>query len=96
MERFDVEAGVREINAHLRARGFTERDADGADFQAGEDRGLRFKTGTVYGEVTVTVWFNDRQGKEPIRILGEHQMPLAKAQIDRLIRAHQNMEDHDA
>lgn len=83
--RFDVEAGVKEINKFLVDQGYTPRDADGADFQRGSDRTLRFKTGTVHGEVTITVWVNDRQQKQPIRILGDHQIIEAKTTLIMLI-----------
>jgi hypothetical protein len=88
VERFDTETGVKEINEYLMEKGFMPRDADGADFQRKDDRVLRFKTGTVYGEVTVTLWVNDRQVKTPIRILGPHQMADAKHTIDQMISLH--------
>lgn len=82
--RIDVEAGVRSINQHIREHGFRANGADGNDFQYGTDPGLRFKTGTVYGEVTVTVWNHQRQ-IEAIRILSEAQIVEAKHEIDGLI-----------
>jgi hypothetical protein len=88
VDRFDVETGVKEINEYLIEKGYVPRDADGADFQREDDRILRFKTGTVFGEVTVTIWVNDRQAKHPIRILGHHQMEDAKHRIDQIIALH--------
>lgn len=57
----DVARGVEIIRNNLRDLGFTERDADGTDFQHGTDNHLRFKTGTSYGEVTTLVILDNQQ-----------------------------------
>jgi hypothetical protein len=77
---------VREkIVKNLTEHGFRPHGADPSDFQFGTDPGLRFKVGTVYGEVTVTIWKYARQVKKPIRILNDEQAIEANHQIDALI-----------
>lgn len=72
------------INKHIMEKDFRPRDADGSDFQYGTDPGLRFKTGTVRGEVTVSVWRYERRIQDPIRIFTDKQAVEAKHEIDRL------------
>lgn len=84
---FDVAAGVAAINKHLKEHDFRATGADGNDFQYGTDPGLRFKTGTSYGEVAVTVWKHQRQ-VQAIRAMNEEQIVEAKHEIDALIHAY--------
>ena len=80
---------VRErIVKNLADHGFVPRDADDADFQFGTDMSLRFKVGTVRGEVAITVWVNDRQRKDVIRVLTEAQVVEANHTIDGIINQH--------
>lgn len=87
----DEADAVAKINEHLRGHEFHPRDADGNDFQYGEDSGLRFKTGTVYGEVSVQVV---KQGHtaEVIRVLRSERVDDAKHQIDNIIARHIGIE----
>jgi hypothetical protein len=80
----DVELGARRIVNNLREHDFRNRDADPTDFQFGMDPGLRFKVGTVRGEVTITVWKWAKQ-VEVIRVLSDAQVVEAKHRIDALI-----------
>lgn len=82
--RIDCEAAVKAIHANLKEHDFRPRDADISDFQFGTDPGLRFKVGTVYGEVTITVWSYGRQ-TEVIRVLSDAQVNEAKYRLDALI-----------
>lgn len=83
MSKINVEQAVKAINNHLKEHDFRCPGAD-SDFRFGTDPGLRFKTGTVYGEVTVTIW---RYGKQidVIRILNDAQVVEAKHEIDAFI-----------
>lgn len=67
----DVAKVRNQVVTYLRSEGFKPRDADGTDF-ADEDGIFRFKVGTVYGEVTVTVWQGARC-VDTIRVLNEEQ-----------------------
>lgn len=52
----------RRIVSELAEWGWIPRDADGTDFAHPDNRnGLRFKIGTSYGEVAVTVWMGSQQ-----------------------------------
>lgn len=82
--KIDVVAGVQAIRQHLRDHNFHVRDADPSDYQFGTDPGLRFKLGTVYGEVTITVWRFAKQ-IAVIRALNEAQIIEAKYEIDEHI-----------
>lgn len=83
----DEAAAVAKINKYLEGHEFHPRDADGNDFQYGHDKSLRFKTGTVYGEVAVQVVKDDRT-VEVIRILRDERVVEAQEQIDRIIQQH--------
>lgn len=87
-DTLDVTQVVAWMNENLVSLHFKPRDADGSDFQYGDDRTLRFKTGTSRGEVAIQVWKND-QCTEVIRILNVDQMVEAKHQIDKIISDHQ-------
>jgi len=87
MSRFE-ESTVKEINDYLATHGFEPRDADGNDFQYGVDTDLRFKTGTVYGEVAIQVVIHGKT-QEVIRILSDAQVTEVKHQIDGIIHRHQ-------
>lgn len=87
----DVEKVAKELVGYLGTADFKPRDSDGNDLQYGDDMTLRFKVGTVYGEVAVTVWKDGRQ-VEALRILSEKQVPEAKHRLDRIIYNHQRTE----
>lgn len=87
MSSLDIVAGVKHVNHVLAGLGFTPRDADENDFQRGSDRHLRFKTGTMYGEVTVQV-FVDNQRKKALRFLTDVQLHTAENQIRSVIRTY--------
>lgn len=89
----DVEAGVKKINQHIMDQGMVARDADGSDFAFPDDTSLRFKTGTSRGEVAITVWVNDRQRKEVIRVLSDAQLVEATYEIDAIITRHRSPEE---
>lgn len=84
MTAMDVTPVVKEINDYLISHNFKPRDADKQDFAYGPMSTLRFKTGTVYGEVTIQVIQADKPA-EMIRILNEAQVVEAKYAIDRFI-----------
>lgn len=86
-DTMDVQGVVARVNAYLGEQHFVPRDADGSDYQFGDDRRLRFKTGTTRGEVAVQVWINDRPHRV-IRILNEDQVIEAFHDIDAVITAH--------
>lgn len=87
MKTLDVAAVVKDVNEHLSYNGFVARDADENDFANPAYPGLRFKTGTVYGEVGVQIV---RDGKcnpmETIRILNPGQIGRAKEEITKKIQ----------
>lgn len=83
-DRIDIVAGAKALRQTLKEHNFTERDADGSDFQFGTDPSLRFKVGTVKGEVTLTVWKHARC-VETIRVLTDEQVVEAKHRIDSLV-----------
>lgn len=83
----DVEYVVSEINRYLEGHNFKPRDADPTDHQYGDDRSLRFKTGTSRGEVAVTI-LEDGKPNQIIRILNPDHMINAKYTIDKRIRDH--------
>jgi hypothetical protein len=83
--KIDVATEVARINKHILDHGFHKPGAE-PDFQYGEDTRLRFKTGTVYGEVTVTVWQGQRQ-VDVIRCTNEAQVTEALHEIDRYVHA---------
>lgn len=83
----DEAAVVQKINHYLTTHDFKPRDADGNDFQYGHDTSLRFKTGTVYGEVSVQVYI-DNKVAEVIRIIRNERVVEAQEQIDRIIKFH--------
>lgn len=82
----DVAAVRTEMVRYLADIGFTERDADGSDFQFGDDPGLRFKIGTSYGEVAVSV-YNPTRG-QVLRITQDHHVDRAKTTLARVIADH--------
>ena len=81
----DVAATVKEVNDNLIGWGFTPRDADGNDFQRGDDTSLRFKTGTSRGEVAIQVYGRQTVIKV-IRILQAHQIDAALDEMHTLIK----------
>lgn len=85
LNMIDVEAGAKSIVQHLKGHDFRNAGADPTDFQYGSDPGLRFKVGTVRGEVTVSVWRHSRQIKQPIRCMSDAQVIEAKHEIDALV-----------
>jgi predicted Zn-dependent protease len=78
MSNIDIVAGRNRIVQALARAGFTQSASDPSDYQQGTSRALRFKVGTQYGEVTMTVWNYSRQ-------IGVHRA-ISDAQIDDLIR----------
>lgn len=94
-DTLDVKAARDKIVANLADHGFLPRDADGADFQFHDDMTLRFKVGTVYGEVAVTVWKHDRQMKDVIRVFTEAQIVEANHRIDGIINDHFTTEERN-
>lgn len=60
IETLDVVETRRRVVEFLEGQGYQARDADGTDF-AHPDTDVRFKVGTVYREVTVTVWQGPKQ-----------------------------------
>lgn len=64
----NVEKVHRKIRVFLNQNGYAQRDADPSDLRG--PGSLRFKTGTVYGEVTVVVLDGSRT-IDTIRILNE-------------------------
>lgn len=79
---------VKIVNEHIQSLGFTPRDADGNDFQRGDDSSLRFKTGTSHQEVTILPYQFNVQG-QAIRV-----MPTTS--IEEVIgRLTAWVEDHD-
>jgi hypothetical protein len=80
----DVTKVVKEINDYLISHDFKPRDADASDFAYGPMSTLRFKTGTVYGEVSIQVVRADKP-VHVIRIINEAQIPEVKHEIDRFI-----------
>lgn len=83
----DVQNAVKVVNSYLEGHGFKPRDADGNDFQYGDDRDLRFKTGTSRGEVAIQV-VKTGQTTMVIRVLNDNQINDAKYQIDKIIAEH--------
>lgn len=81
----ETQAMREKVVAYLRSREYTERDADGSDFQFHQDRSLRFKIGTAYSEVTITVWEDNKQTFRAIRITQNSQFEEAKHTIDKFI-----------
>lgn len=81
----DVHLARNKVVANLEAHGFKTRDADPTDFQFGDDQGLRFKVGTAYSEVTVTVWRSDRQRKTALRATSDEQVVELNHDVDALI-----------
>lgn len=81
--KIDVATQVARINNHILTHGFRKPGSE-PDFQYGDDTSLRFKTGTVYGEVTITVWKHQRQ-IDVIRCTNDEQVVEALHEIDRLI-----------
>lgn len=61
MSNIDIVAGRNKVVRALERTGYTQSASDPTDFQQGAHRGLRFKIGTQYGEVTMTVWNYSRQ-----------------------------------
>jgi len=59
----DVARAVALVNNNLGDLGFEPRDADGNDFASRDLPGLRFKTGTAYGEITTLVLVDNRQAE---------------------------------
>lgn len=76
-----------QVATRLREHGYKPRDADPADFQFEDDRTLRFKVGTQYGEVAISVWWNDERAKDVIRITQEAQVAEALHAIDALVQS---------
>lgn len=95
-DTLDIEAARGKIVANLADHGFLPRDADGADFQFGDDMTLRFKVGTSRGEVAITVWKYDRQAKDVIRVYTEAQIVEANHKIDAIIHGHFTTEERNA
>lgn len=85
----DIADAVKQVNKHIEWLGFVPRDADGNDFQRGDDRNLRFKTGTSYGEVAVQIV---RDGKanpnETLRILNDQQVEGAMRTLGDIVAAY--------
>jgi len=77
MSEINIVHGRNQIVRALERHGYTQSAADPTDFQQGSNRGLRFKVGTQYGEVTITVWNYSRQ-------VGVHRA-TKDAHIDDLI-----------
>lgn len=85
----NIETAVTAVHDYLRGHNFKQRDADPADFQYGDDTSLRFKVGSVYGEVSVQIVRSGHANpNETIRILNEGQIAEAKHAIDRVIAKH--------
>lgn len=85
MSKIDIEAGVKKVRENLISHGFRPRDADGSDFQYGDDPSLRFKVNCVYGEVTVSVWKHARQVKQPFRATSDAQIVEVNHSVDALV-----------
>ncbi len=83
MSKYLDEAKVlKAVHGILARHGIVARDADHADFGHPTITHTRFKTGTSYGEVTITVWKGNRQ-VQAIRILNENaSWEQAKRDLD--------------
>jgi hypothetical protein len=80
----DAEQAVKQVWAELARLGFTPRDADGSDYQRGDDNSLRFKVGTSYGEVAIQVF----RGKNPggvLRIISEETLEYTLATLGNMV-----------
>lgn len=85
----NLESTVEQMFGCLADHHFVPRDADGNDLQYGDDKTLRFKVGTSYGEVAVQIVRNGTADPtETIRILNESHIAEAKHTIDRVIHEH--------
>lgn len=89
--RFDASVGVKQVCQALNQLGFVPRDADGSDYQRGDDQHIRFKVGTSYGEVAVQVVV-DNKHVDVIRFLNLEQTGSSKATFEGVI-AHYQIED---
>lgn len=87
----DEAAACKRVHEFLGERGFVPRDADGSDLQRGTDTGLRFKIGTVYGEVAVHVLEANRL-THTIRILRDTKVDEALANLERIIYPAETIE----
>lgn len=86
----DVQAMRTDVVNFLTANGYMPRDADGTDFehhQATFPARLRFKVGTVRGEVTVVPVVDGRAGKVPIRILSAAGFEASKVAMKQMMDA---------
>lgn len=88
------EAAATKIHEYLREFGFVPRDADGSDFQRGTDDTLRFKVGTVYGEVTISSWGRKEQ-INAVRVLRDEQVVGARSWIRHQIDDHEGVDRID-
>ncbi len=90
-KNLDVEDTAKQMVRYLGDHHFVPRDADGNDLQYGDDKSLRFKVGTVYGEVAVQIVRNGHADpSETIRILNAAQITEAKHTLDQIIRKHRD------
>lgn len=81
----DTQETIQIVNTKIVQMGFDPRDADRNDFQRGDDRGLRFKTGTSYGEVAIQV-FGERAPICTLRIINP-------SGIEKVLNTLQEMAD---
>ncbi len=88
----NLESTVEQICNYMADHHFVPRDADGNDLQYGDDKTLRFKIGTSYGEVAIQIVRNGHADpSETIRILNAAQITEAKHEIDRVIDFHRQV-----
>lgn len=88
-KNLDVEDTAKGMTRHLADHHFVSRDADGNDLQYGDDKSLRFKVGTSYGEVAIQIVRDGHANpSETIRILNAAQIAEAKHTLDRAIAEH--------
>ena len=84
----DVVTTRRTVVNTLVVHGYRPGDADGADFRNPERPHVRFKVGTVYGEVTVTCWDQANRQFKAIRILNDDKsLEEGLIQIEALINS---------
>lgn len=70
----DIVEARNKVVKNLDDHGFKPRDADPTDFQFADDNSLRFKVGTSYSEVTVTVWYVNKSRFQAKRATSDAQI----------------------
>lgn len=81
----NVYDAYKRVAAELAQLGFTPRDADGSDYQRGDDQSLRFKVGTSTGEVAVQIF----RGKHPAGVM----RAISESSLENLISDMRTMAD---